>query len=195
MRDSFTVTKNNVSRGNYYETKPVYDKNGRFTSHFKQVMSENLFQQGTRKARQNDLEGAIADFDQVILHNPNYSQAYLNRGVTYRKLEKYQEAIADFDQVIRLYPNVAEFYVARGGVYTLLGEHQKALADYSHAIRLNPNWAEVYYNRGVVYKELGESQKAIADSFKAVDIFQKQGRIQEAQQILEIIKQLQSRNY
>lgn len=120
----FTITKNNVPQGGRNDLKNVYDKDGRLTSHVKQAIASSLFEQGTRKVRQNDLEGALADFNRVLQLNPNYSEAYLNRGITYRKLEKYREAIADFDQLIRLYPNVAEFYFARGGVYVLLGEYK-----------------------------------------------------------------------
>jgi hypothetical protein len=52
--------------------------------------------------------------------------------------------------------------------------------------------AEDFVQQGMQKAKKNDLQGASTDLFKAVDIFQKQGRLEEAQQVLEIIKQLQS---
>ena len=67
------------------------------------------------KRRVERYEEAIADFDMAIDKNPNYSEAYDQRGVSNYFLEQYEKAITDFNEAIRLNPNNAEIYYRRGG--------------------------------------------------------------------------------
>ena len=55
--------------------------------------------------------------------------------------------------------------------------------------------AEDFVQQGMQKAKKNDLQGASTDLFKAVDLLQKQRKIQEDQQILEIIKQLQLRNY
>ena len=48
-----------------------------------QMNAENLFARGTEKIARGDYQGAIADFERVIALNPNYIEAYCNRGMAY----------------------------------------------------------------------------------------------------------------
>lgn len=50
--------------------------------------------------------------------------------------------------------------------------------------------AEKFVQLGIQKAQKNDLHGASTDLFKAVDIFQQQGRLQEAQQVLEIIKQL-----
>ena len=69
-----------------------------------------------------EYEAAIVDFDQAITLDPNYSDAYYNRGNANSKLAKYESAIVDFDQAIRLKPDFASAFNNRGVAKNLLVE-------------------------------------------------------------------------
>ncbi|REJ53776.1 MAG: CHAT domain-containing protein [Microcystis aeruginosa TA09] len=55
--------------------------------------------------------------------------------------------------------------------------------------------AEDFVQQGIQKAQKNDLQGASTDLFKAVDIFQQQGRLQEAQQVLEIIKELHLKRF
>ena len=55
-------------------------------------------------------ESAISDFDEVIHINPDYTQAYYQRGLSKHHLEEYESAISDFDVFINRNPDYKAFY-------------------------------------------------------------------------------------
>ena len=59
-------------------------------------------------------EEAIKEYNQAIELNPNFAEAYNNRGNAKHELRRYEEAIKDYDQAIELNPNFAEAHNNRG---------------------------------------------------------------------------------
>ena len=53
-----------------------------------------------------DLDQAILDFNTAIELNPNYADAYNNRGVAYEGKGEFDRAIVDYDMAIKLRPNI-----------------------------------------------------------------------------------------
>lgn len=61
----------------------------------------------------NDLgkyQEAIKNFDLAIKYDPNFAEAYNNKGVSYKKLGKYREAIENFDIALKYNPQYPEAY-------------------------------------------------------------------------------------
>jgi len=50
---------------------------------------------------------AIVDYNRAIRINPNYADAYFNRGYAYGEKKDYDRAIEDYTQAIRINPNYA----------------------------------------------------------------------------------------
>ncbi len=113
-------------------------------------------------------EKGISAYNQAISLNPDYAEAYNNRGVAKDELGQHDEAITDYNDAIRLKSNYAEAYNNRGAAKAELGQHDGAIADYEEAIRLKPDYAEAYYNRGNQKAELGQRDDAIADYNEAI---------------------------
>jgi tetratricopeptide (TPR) repeat protein/S1-C subfamily serine protease len=135
-----------------------------------QPTADDFFLQGVDKEIADNPQGAIADYDKAISLNPNYADAYNNRGNTRKALGDKQGAIADYDKAISLNPNYTDAYNNRGGTRAALGDKQGAIADYDKAISLNPNFAPAYSNRGGTRAALGDKQGAIADYDKAISL-------------------------
>ena len=118
--------------------------------------------------QQKKPEDAIAVYDQAIRLKPDYAEAYNNRGIAKRTLERYEDAIADHDQAIRLKPDHAGAYTNRGIAKRTLGRYEDAIADYNQAIRLKPDYTDAYNNRGTAKAELERYEDAIADHDQAI---------------------------
>jgi tetratricopeptide (TPR) repeat protein len=138
-----------------------------------------------------DRKAAIVDYDQAIKLKPDDATAYNNRAYTHWILGDKQSAIVDYDQAIKLKPDYAEAYSNRGVARRNLGDNQGAIADYDEAIKLNPDDAEAYTNRGNVRLALGDNQVAIANYRVAVNLYKKQGKTKNYEDVLNQIKKLQ----
>jgi tetratricopeptide (TPR) repeat protein len=109
----------------------------------------DYYLRGNDKDENGDYRGALADYDQSIVFNPNNSNAYSNctrmkEGV----LNDYQGALADYNQSIILELNNFNAYVNRARMKAeSLNDNKGALADYNQAIVLNPRNADFYYAR------------------------------------------------
>jgi len=124
----------------------------------------DFFNQGVKRLQQGDLEAAINNFNEAIRLNPNYAQAYGNRGIAYSRLQQYDQSLADYNQFIRFNPNSAAAYYNRATLYDKLGDSQKAIADYDPAIRLNPNFTQAIRGREIAQNKLRTPQQSISNT-------------------------------
>ena len=61
--------------------------------------AEEFLNQGLNHSLQGDYQGAIAAYTQAIKLNPNFAEAYHNRGIILTgQLKDYRGAIADFNR-------------------------------------------------------------------------------------------------
>ena len=109
-----------------------------------------------------DFETAIADYKEAIRLQPEFEEAYYNRGVAHATINAnespdFQEpapwgnqshwraAIADLSTAIAYRPDRAASYRYRGFAHNGVGENDEAIADLKEALRLNPKegWAHV----------------------------------------------------
>ncbi|MBI4648851.1 MAG: tetratricopeptide repeat protein, partial [Bacteroidia bacterium] len=109
-------------------------------------------------------------YTNIINLKPDFAEAYINRGIGYRKSGDYNKAIQDYSKVIEIKPDYAEAYNNRGIAYDDSGDYNKAIQDYSKVIEIKPDYAEAYINRGNAYNKSGDYDKAIQDYSKAIEI-------------------------
>ncbi len=119
---------------------------------------------------------ALVDFDAVIRLNPNYANAWFNRGQLKYDQNDVTGALEDYNQAIQLQSNDASFFNSRGHANYRLGQLREALADYNRAVQLNPEDAISLLNRGDAYREQGMYGPAASDYRDAIRINPKLGR-------------------
>ena len=69
------------------------------------ISAKTYFMWGNTKYDLGDYKGAITDYTQAIRLNPDYANAYNNRGLAKSNLGQHFAAIADYDIAIRLNPD------------------------------------------------------------------------------------------
>ena len=106
------------------------------------------FYRGKAYGKKKEYDRAISDFNQALLLNPKYANAFNNRGITYYYKKDYDRAIADFNQALLLNPKDAAAFNNRGIAYNDKKEYERAIADFNQALLLNPKDAEAFNNRG-----------------------------------------------
>jgi tetratricopeptide (TPR) repeat protein len=110
-----------------------------------------------------DYAHAILDYDQAIRLNPEYAEAYNNRGYAYYWSGNPAHAIADYSRAIALRPNYAYAYNNRGAAYMASGHPDRAISDLDHALELQPEFPQAYINRGNAHLRSGHISLAFAD--------------------------------
>jgi tetratricopeptide (TPR) repeat protein len=132
-----------------------------------------------------DLDGAIADYTQIIDQDPHNTQAYYRRGQNYSAIGEDKAAIEDLNQAIhwaRIHSlgQLKDFSGAlEETIQTLKTELKKpkpsdastppsgmtiegAISDYTRTLETNPS-ADVYFKRAQSRALMGDLQGAIAD--------------------------------
>ena len=133
-------------------------------------LANQKYEEGLKLYYERNFNGAIQLYSEALEINPNFAEAYTNRGNAYGKLRQYKPAIQDFNKSIEINPNFDRAYYNRGLVHDELGQTERAIQDYSKAIELNPNYEWAYCNRGVAYYDLGQFERAIEDYTQAIKI-------------------------
>jgi tetratricopeptide (TPR) repeat protein len=145
------------------------------------------------KYSKGDYPGALADYNQAIILNPQDSRAYTFRGILKdSKLNDTAGALADYDQAIALDPKFPYSFIVRGRLKEKrLNDFQGALADYNRAIAINPKYAYAYHNRGTLKKQrLNDKTGAIKDLRQAAKLYRAEGETDSLQSVLGELQEL-----
>jgi tetratricopeptide (TPR) repeat protein len=118
---------------------------------------------GNMKNNDEDLQGALADFNKSLECRPGFVFGLINRADVKNKLLDYKGALDDMNVAIKLKNDVSEAYNNRGMAYDGLGDTVNALKDYDKAILINPKLAKAYNNRGVLKANTGNTSGAQRD--------------------------------
>jgi len=111
-------------------------------------LSELYFFRGVTRGTLRQYKEAIKDYTKAIKLNPQYANAYNNRGVTHANLKytdkKQKEAIDDFTKSIKLNPQYAIAFRNRGNVKFSLAKYNEAIKDYNKVIEFGLQHLETY---------------------------------------------------
>lgn len=152
---------------------------------------QDWYQQGVEKAGASDFQGAIAAFDQALQQNPDWADAYYQRGRAYFKLGHRQQAITDYTRALLSDRQNFAVYYARSLAYLANGQTEAAVEDIKQAILLKPDDAAAYHLLASARQKQSATEKAIASYKKAAELYLDRQDVANCRRCMEAIRQLQ----
>ena len=113
-------------------------------------------------------QNTIEAYTEAIRLKPDDAQLYVDRGIAYCDIDKYQLAIEDYSAALLLQPDYDGLLLNRGLAYSKLGQYQHAIEDYNEVLRIQPGDVNAYTNRGDAYCDLKEYKRASEDYTEAI---------------------------
>ena len=134
------------------------------------AQADVLCDRATLYAMAKDKTRALADIDEAIKRNPNWSRAHFLKGMAKLDLKEYDGAIASFSEAIRLNEKYAEAWCFRGQAKLAKKEWEPAVVDFTKAIENNKKLIAAYAGRNDTYKKLKKTAESAADYAKIKEL-------------------------
>lgn len=137
-------------------------------------MSENLIHKKYSSSEpENKIGELINSLNNIFVDNYFYD-IYLERGISYHGLGKYNTAVDNFTNALGKKTTTggqttACAYSNRANSYLQLGEYNLAINDFSNAIEICPLLYYNYLFRGIVYLSINQYEKAISDFSQSLE--------------------------
>ena len=90
----------------------------------------------------NKYDKAIFEYNQALLIDSEYIDAYFNKGLAERLLQDYIASKRDFESVVKLDPKSVDAIVLLGDIEEESNNYQEAKAFYEKALAINPEYSE-----------------------------------------------------
>ena len=118
------------------------------------------------RLRNNNLRGAMSDYDTALELDPNNFLAHYNRGLLRQQVGDDNRAIEDFNYVLSLEPGNIMALFNRAILEDRTGDLRSAIRDYSIVIKKFPNFWTGLKFRAECYRRLGQTANAEKDEYR-----------------------------
>ncbi|WP_321479589.1 AAA family ATPase [uncultured Bacteroides sp.] len=108
----------------------------------------------------HDVRAAMANYDKALELYPDYPDAWVRKGITFRMEKNYNEAELCFNRVIKLSPIHFKAIYNRGKLYLETENIEGALADFDKATTLKPEHADSHELFGDALLKVGKEDLA-----------------------------------
>ena len=141
---------------------------------FDKAKEDYYFNKGVECYEAGDLSGALINWTNVLVINPNEPNAYYSRAVVKNELYPWKSALRDYDKALEVAPNFISALTNRGSVKDENGDYEGAIADYNKVIEMEDvdleNRQMAYFNKGNSYFNLGDKKEACNSWQKAYSL-------------------------
>lgn len=145
------------------------------------VRPADILARGVAFSMLKNYKGAIEDFDRLISLNPDFTIAYMARGVARYENARLNEdqrmamqeiamAAADFDTATKLDPRLIHAWFNKGYILYSQRDYSQASECFTKAIELDPEFGAAFYNRGLCALSAGKKNEAFADLSRAGEL-------------------------
>jgi len=121
-------------------------------------------------AQKGESDEAMVHYQQAIRLEPNYADAYYNRGNLLLAKGQVDEAIADWEKTLQLQPSDADAHICLGNALLRKGSLNEAIVHYKTALALAPE--DPHSRNNLAWILATSSDVEIRDGGKAVEFAQ-----------------------
>ena len=118
------------------------------------------YEAGANLINQRQYDRAIEEFDKAIEFDPDYAEAYCDRGIARYMKGEHDRAFEDFELAIEKDPTLGKAHFHRAMLLDMKGKRDEAIEAYESFIRYSQRSPEVYVNRA--NKRLAELKQGAA---------------------------------
>jgi hypothetical protein len=138
---------------------------------FAKRSATDLNSEGLKHMMARKYDDAIGDFDKAIKIDPQYAEAWLNKGkALYYGKKKYNDALIAIEKAIELGSLDAMTWTLRGNTLSDLGKPDEAIQAYDKAIQVNPQFAMAWNNKSLILRKQGKYDEALLLVNKAIEL-------------------------
>lgn len=129
-----------------------------------------IYRGAARYWQKGDFDSAITDYTEAAELDPEYAEAYKDRGFAYLNNGDIDKSIADYTKAIDIDQELTEAYKDRATAYLANSDFDNAIVDYTKAIQLDPDDTNTYNYRGLAHFRNSEVDKAIDDLSRSIQL-------------------------
>jgi Flp pilus assembly protein TadD len=121
-------------------------------------------------SKKGDYQNALVYSNKATQSDPNYFQAYFNKGLIYNKLNDPKHALESFEKCVSLEPGYYEAYYGIAQLMIAQNSPAEALQNLNKVIALKNDYKQAYYLRGLCFAFLKQYEEAITNYNKAQEL-------------------------
>ena len=118
----------------------------------------------------DDLQAALAEFQEAAQLAPQLAVAHSKMGLIYRRVGEYEQAIDCFIEAVHHNPSSFEDTIHLARLYHFTQRIKEAIQAYLHAVELKTDDFDAQLNLGVCYQHSGDAGQAAERFRNAIDI-------------------------
>ncbi|MBI1826714.1 MAG: tetratricopeptide repeat protein [Planctomycetes bacterium] len=125
---------------------------------------------GNALLAKDDLESALAAFQEAARLDPKLAVPHSKMGTIYRRKGEYDQAIHSYTEAVRRDPYSFDDTLNLGQLYQFMNRLREAIQAYLHAVELRPRNADAQLNLGICYQQAGDYSQAAERFEKAIEV-------------------------
>lgn len=137
-------------------------------------VAAEFYNSGNKSLKAGDFQGALDSYNSALQTSQD-QRIYYQKGITLKKMRKYNDAIESFQKATEVKPDFDIAYNGLGGTYYINGQYEEAVEAFKKFGELTQKEslqkkANEYISRA--YAKLGEKAKADGNYTKAINYLQ-----------------------
>lgn len=128
-----------------------------------------FLEQGNTAYANNDIAEAIRFYDEALVKDSTFVDAWNNKGLALMKISKFDEAIFCFDHAIMLKPDYEQALLNHVRANLEVHQHYSALSGLDELEVFWPDSSIIHFTRGLIFADMAEPASALDEFTLALD--------------------------